>query len=138
MNDITKIEVYLKPGEEFSHKKTIAWSKKPMFLMLGQPVKHHTRIPGYPILDTMLNFNKEEQRFFKLLIDNLNTETNVCSLTHVEFNDTQVVKLSKTYTALKELDLVKRVGKRIYMINPKAVIPPKTYDEAQTFWDSLK
>lgn len=110
---------------------------KPVFMMIGKPVKIRGKTPGFPLVKAMLKFNKEEQWFFDLIFDCLNPETNQSDITHFEFNSTEVNKISRAYKPLKEMDLVKRVKKGIYMINPTAIVPPLTYEDAQEAWDSI-
>lgn len=124
--------------DEFSiTRRSKTRSKKPMFSMVGEVAKNHRQISGVPLLDLMLEFNRDQQRFFKLLLEHRNVETNQCSLRDMEITPTDKVKISKAYTSLKALGLVKRVGVANYMINPKALIPPMTYEETQKHWDSL-
>lgn len=124
--------------EFYIGRKSKPKSKKPMFSMVGELAINHRQLSGIPLLDLMLDFNKDQQRFFKMLLNSRNVENNYCDIRGNEITPTDKVKISKAYNALKELDLVKRVGVGTYMINPKALIPPTNYESAQREWDSLK
>lgn len=123
--------------EFYIGRKSKPINKKPIFYMVGRASMNAKQLSGISLLDLMLEFNKDQQRFFKLLLDCRNVETNCCDIRTRDISPTEVVKISRAYTALKELDLVKRVSKGTYMINPKALIPPMTYEQVQVVWDSL-
>lgn len=109
---------------------------KPAFMMVGTKLKRKRGIEGYDLVAALLNFNSDMRWMFKLLMDGLNTENNCCDFNLLNLTHTQKVNCSLAYTALSKIDLVKRMRKGIYMINPKAIIPPTTYPEAQKLWDS--
>ena len=129
----------LGPNDEFyiGRKKKLR-ETKPMFCMVGRETNNRKQLSGIPLLDLMLEFNRDQQRFFKMLLDCRDVETNYCDIRGNEITPTDKVKISRAYTALKELDLVKRVSVGTYMINPKALIPPTSYEESQRLWDTLK
>jgi hypothetical protein len=138
MSTINGVDVYLQSDEELViTTRNKSRSDKPVFMMIGSPVKVRNRPSGFPIMKTMCEFNKEEQWFFKLLLDNLNTDTNMCDISHIEFTSTEIPKVSRAYRPMFELGLVKRFKKGIYMINPTAIIPPTSYEEVQARWDSF-
>ncbi len=136
MGNKTYSGIELKSNEELVIR-TRARGTKPMFLMIGNPVKVKDKLPGFPLLETILKFNKEEQWFFNLLLEHLNIETNECDISSVELTGYAVPKVSKAYGPLKEMKLVYRVRKNVYLINPTAIIPPLTYEDVQKRWDEV-
>jgi hypothetical protein len=135
MNEVT---VEIKHNEEIIiNTRTKHRNNKPVFMMIGVPAKIRNRTPGFPLMETLIQLNKEEQWFVGLLWKHINPETNECDLSHYEFNSTDTSKVSRAFKPLKELGLVKRIKKGIYLINPTAIIPPTTYEDVQARWDSL-
>jgi hypothetical protein len=92
---------------------------------------------GIPLTEMYMDFNKAEQWFYKKLWQNLNYKTNQATVIQSELTKSESNALSAAYTSLKEKDLVKRVRKEVYMINPRAVIYPDTQQENIQIWDSL-
>lgn len=110
--------------------------EKPSYMMVGKGGKVRRGIQGYDLLGAMLNFNSGMSQTFKLIVDGLDVRTNCCDLSTLTFNKTQQNMISAAYKQLSGIDLVKRIRKGVYMINPRAIIPPQTYPEAQAVWDS--
>jgi len=44
---------------------------------------------------------------------------------------------TKAYKELQKKDLIKRVKRQHYLINPKVIIPIKTYNEVLEHWHSI-
>lgn len=109
---------------------------KPAYRMVGVNAKSSGGIQGYDLINAMLEFTGDMRWMFKLLMDGLNQENNCCSLKQLKEFRANKVRVSIAYKQLSKIDLVKRMGVGLYMINPRAIIPPKTYPEAQRLWDS--
>lgn len=107
------------------------------FTMIGRAHMVNNNLVGFNLMDAVLNFNKEEQWFFKLIHDAMDYETNLASLAAFEFNKTNQNRMSKAYQSLKEKNLVRRVKKGVFMINPEAIIYPANHDKNKERWDSL-
>ena len=92
---------------------------------------------GYGFIDVLLTMSTPEQWFFKLLKDHLDYRNNIATIPSQSFNKTQTNKLSLAYKSLNQKELVKRVSPHRYMINPDAIINPKTYEQNKLLWDQL-
>lgn len=93
---------------------------------------------GIALTEMYMDFNKAEQWFYKKLWKALDYKTNQATIIQSELTKVESNNLSAAYTSLRKKELVKRVRKEVYMINPHAVIYPDTQDENIKIWDSLK
>ena len=92
---------------------------------------------GIPLTEMYMDFNKEEQWFYKMLWQALNFKTNQATIAQKELSKHESNKLSSAYQSLKQKQLVRRVRQEVYMINPNAVIYPETQADNIKLWDSL-
>ena len=90
---------------------------------------------AYPLLETLLELSKPEAWLFKILLDTYNDQTGLSILT-VSFSGTDKVTASKAYKSLNQRDLVRRVKRQVYMINPCALITNQ-WKEQIKIWESL-
>jgi hypothetical protein len=138
MSDINQHVSYLSSDEELIISKRIKTRVRiPMFQMVGKKSKVNGHLSSVPLIELMLEFNKEEQWFYKLLWERMDVISNECDLSKLEWTATDNNRKSRAYTSLKEKNLVKRIGKGVYMINPNAAIHPKGFELAKRKWDSF-
>lgn len=128
--------IQVSSSKPMNFKVVPVYTAKPMYMMIGSSVKATRGIQGYDLLKAVLEFNGDMRWLFKLLIDGLNRDTNCCDISELNLSPSHKVMCSVAYKQLSKIDLVKRIRKGVYMINPRAIIPPKTYPEAQAVWDS--
>lgn len=138
MNPLDKSVVVIGHDEDV----TISTRKKgrsntPPFTMIGRQAMIKGQIQGFPLMKVLFNSTKEELWFCELLWDNLNIETNQANLNDLNFDRTNLNKISKVYGVLSSKNLVKRVQRGIYMFNPDAIIYPASYQATKKIWDSL-
>ncbi len=77
---------------------------------------------SYPLLQTMLEFTKPEAWFFSLLLKAHQEDTGLSDISNLNFSKTELNTLSKAYLSLHSRNLVKRIRRQVYMINPNAII----------------
>jgi hypothetical protein len=99
---------------------------------------HKGKQMGIALTEMYMEFNKAEQWFYKKLWQNLNYKTNQATILQSDLTKSESNALSAAYTSLRAKDLVRRVRKEIYMINPNAVLHPSTQATNIVIWDSLK
>ncbi len=138
MQELSQELINLKSSEELIiTKRNMTRVRIPMFHMIGRKSKPSGHLTAVPLLEMVLNFNKEEQWFFGLLWGKMDIITNECDLSDMECTVTDTNRKSRAYISLKEKNLVKRIRKGVYMINPLAAIHPKGFELAKRKWDSL-
>ncbi len=93
---------------------------------------------GIPLTEMYMEFNKSEQWFYKKLWQSLNYKTNQATILQADLTKSESNALSTAYTSLRSKDLVRRVRKELYMINPNAVIYPETQEDNIKIWNTLK
>lgn len=111
---------------------------KPPYCMVGSLRMYQSNQYGkpYPLLETMCDFSKSEGWFFKILLDTHNELSGVSDISKVTFTKSDLNVLSKAYTVLHQRDLVKRVRRQVYMINPSALIT-NNWEAHKPIWDTL-
>lgn len=107
-----------------------------------KPTWHHN--DGLPMVKLLGEMNGGATWFFWQLMGVRNQTTNECHFTVKDLNRTEQNKLSRGFKELHGKNILKRVRKELYMINPNAVIPTKdnfldqdTYDVARAAWSQL-
>jgi len=73
--------------------------------------------------------------FFWNLVHKRNPDTNVSQFKAKDINESK--RITKAYNELQNKDLIKRVKRQHYLINPKVIIPIKTYNEVLEHWHSI-
>ena len=106
----------------------------PPYIMAGTGMKNRA-CQSYPLIETMLEFSKPEGWFFKVLLETHNEATGLSPIT-VSFSNTDRVTASRAYKLLNQRDLVRRVKRQVYMINPCALITNQ-WKEHIKVWESL-
>jgi len=92
-------------------------------------------------LREMSKFTKSEMTFFMLLRDNLDWDNKslVVRLPMKKFNSTIKQHIKVGFKRLHEKDLVRRVKRGVYMINPAMILPPHSTELEQiTIWNNCK
>lgn len=106
----------------------------PPYIMAGTGMKNRA-CQSYPLIETMLEFSKPEGWFFKVLLETHNEATGLSPIT-VSFSNTDRVTASRAYKLLNQRNLVRRVKRQVYMINPRALITNQ-WKEHIKVWESL-
>lgn len=92
---------------------------------------------GIWLLDVMADMSKAEAWFFKLVRRNMNINTNTAHIQNNLLSKSDQQKKKLAYKSLKSKDLVRRVQREIYMVNPDAIMLPAAYEENKKVWDKL-
>jgi len=109
----------------------------PPFRAYGTHGMTYQNIEGLDVAPIVKDLSKAANHLFWETVERMNTLTNVRIIRGASLSPSEKVKLSKAFTELKSVDLMKRVKREHYMINPKAVISFKGYEQAQENWDKL-
>lgn len=112
-------------------------AKLPPFTMIGRSGKMRGKLEGYPLLDVMADMSKAEAWFFKLVRRNMNINTNIAHIQNNLLSKSDQQKKKLAYKSLKSKDLVRRVQREMYMVNPDAMILPAAYEENKKVWEAL-
>jgi len=91
---------------------------------------------GYPLQDTLLDFNAAERWFFKILKENITKNLKI-HIANSRFTKVEQNKKSKAVKSLIAIGLIKKIKREWYMLNPKAFIYVNEYEDNQAYWDSL-
>ncbi len=90
------------------------------------------------LLHKIGKMNAAERWFFLYVDKRLNFDTNVAIVRNSELTSTQIGYKTKAYKSLYKANLIKRVKREHYMINPDVIIPIEVYPIVKKTWDSLQ
>ena len=133
----TAVTVYISGDEKVTIDKRPELSKKPNYFMIGNGTMNKHRIYGIDLLTEIVNSSKAGQYLILAIKDGItymneyNPVVKVVGTTKYEQN-----MIIAGYKELVERDLVRRVKKAHYMINPNALVPID-YIGALKVWDTL-
>ena len=102
----------------------------PPFQAIGRSgMNNSARIEGMDMGKILLNLSSNQNAtwLFWLLVLNRNIKNNIAVIEPSSLTDAEIKKLKRGYKTLEELNIVKRVKNKHYLINPKAVIPDSHY-----------
>lgn len=89
---------------------------------------------GYPLVDTLIELSQQEQWFFKLIRENIDYKTNVAIVRNNGLTKSEKNRKNKAFLALKARDLVKRIKRETYMVNPDALMYGPNYESNLDVW----
>lgn len=141
-NIVPKIELALAEGLEVS-LTTRTKENKPGFMMVGNGWETRMNKDSVDLLWEISQMSSNEKLCFFKIKDSMvysRSDERIIYQVVIDMGDmtpSQKSKFSNGYTSLKQKDLVRRVKKGVYMINPNAIIPAKHTAEL-TIWNSLK
>ena len=141
-NIVPKIELALAEGLEVS-LTTRTKENKPGFMMVGNGWETRKNKDSVDLLWEISQMSSNEKLCFFKIKDSMvysRSDERIIYQVVIDMGDmtpSQKSKFSNGYTSLKQKDLVRRVKKGVYMINPNAIIPAKHTAEL-TIWNSLK
>ena len=127
------VTVYINPGEQVGVTKIA--KKKPNYFMVGNGTMNKNRVYSVDLLRELANSTKAEQYLLLAIKDGINYENGYAPIVKV-IGDTSTAKqyIKNGYKSLYERNLVVRVKKSHYMINPNALVP-LDYEEAMEIWE---
>lgn len=118
----------------------------PPYSIVGNGKSSRTRGKSMDIVDVCSQFNIAENRllqFFRdrILDNNVKQELNpneVIPTSHKDFDKYLKTALKKNFAHMEYMEVVRRVKRGVYMINPALFIPTDGYSAIKAQWDSLK
>ena len=130
------VTVFITPGEQVGVTKVA--KKKPNYFMVGNGTMNKNKIYSIDLLKEMANSTKAEQYLLLAIKDGINYENEYNPVVKV-VGDTSTAKqyIKSGYKSLYERNLVIRVKKSHYMINPNALVPID-YEDAIELWNQVK
>ena len=135
---ITNTSLTLHKDEELVISKRKK-SHKPGFIMIGNGNTNKHGITSIDLLHEIANMSSNEKYAFFLIKDNIVFDPyDECFIYQVRVNlttDTDKSKFSRGYTSLRKKELLKRISKGTYMINPNALVPSDYHKELKV-WEA--
>lgn len=112
----------------------------PPFLMFGREGKSAHNIKGINLAGLAKTLSPSASWFFWTLVELRDLETNTVRPEDLRsLSATESRRIPRAYKELSGLDLVQRVSKQTYLINPKAVIPKTlNYERIWEKWSDHK
>lgn len=128
------VTVYINPGEQVGVTKVA--KKQPNYFMIGNGTMNKNKVCSIDLLRELANSTKAEQYLLLAIKDGINYENGYAPIVKVIGNTSTAKQYIKSgYKSLYERNLVVRVKKAHYMINPNALIP-LDYEKALQVWQS--
>lgn len=117
----------------------------PPYSIVGNGKTSRTRGKSMDIVDVCSQFNIAENRllqFFRdrILDNNVNKELNpnvVIPTNHKDFDQYLKTALKKNFPHMEYMEVIRRVKRGTYMVNPALFIPTEGYTAIKAQWDSL-
>lgn len=127
------VTVYINPGEQVGVTKIA--KKKPNYLMIGNGTMNKNKVYSIDLISEIIDSNKAEQYLIKAIKDGITYDNNYDPVVKVVgVTSTEKQYLKNGYKSLFERNLVVRVKKSHYMINPNALVP-LDYEGALEIWN---
>lgn len=117
--------------------KPVVRKKRPSWVAIGDGMqtKH---FKSYPYEETLLDLSTPESKMLKLVIQHYNIHTGYSVVDLSKHTASEKNVLSSGYIKLKQRELVRRVKKGVYMINPSARINLNLFDSLHEAWQKLR
>ena len=112
------------------------YKTKPVFRLVGRK-GNNSEGDGMDMIQEMAKMNKAEIALFAMIELNLDWETNIGIVRNPKDNKSLTNKIYAGYKLLRAKDLVRRVQREMYMINPKLIIPGDNYIKCKHTYDNL-
>lgn len=122
---ITAQEISPKP----SRKPRPSWCA----IGTGMATRHFT---AFPYEQTLLKLTADEQAVMSMLLEQYDYQTGLSVLSPAGLTQSQKNRISRGYLKLRQRELVKRVSKSTYLINPLAKIHLNLFDSLYQMWQN--
>lgn len=107
----------------------------PSFGMLGN-TERITKVASLDMHSILQDLSRNSSWFFWTLIKKRNPKTNLVDF--IPQNNLEAKKVTNAYKELRDLGVIKRVQRGVYIINPRAYIPSDNqFEIVQAHWDSV-
>ena len=136
---MTKIIVDMAMGEEalISTQRKRNY-KIPPFQCIGASGMSKFKIKGLDLPPIVKNLSKPANHFFWQAVEDKSSETNEVVIRGKSLSKSQKNQLSRVYAELHKANLIKRVKREHYMVNPKAALPNfNNFESCWTQWENL-
>ena len=133
--DKIPVVVFISPGEKVEVEEKQKRATKPNYFMIGNGTMNKHRIYGIDLLRELANSTKAEQFLLLAIKDGIcygNDYSPIVKVIPETETQRQYIKLG--YKSLSARELVIRVKKSHYMINPNALIPID-YEGSLRIWE---
>ena len=127
--------MYISPGEQVTVEEKQKRATKPNYFMIGNGTMNKHKIYGIDLLKELANSTKAEQFLLLAIKDGIcygNDYSPIVKVIPETETQRQYIKLG--YKSLLARELVIRVKKSHYMINPNALIPID-YEGSLRIWE---
>lgn len=135
---ITQLNLSLAKGQKVVVAKD-ANAPQPNYYKVGNGTTNKHSIKSIDLIGELINMSKPAQTVIGWIKDGMVWDSFTCSITFVVYVnpslETNKRILKKGFKELAEKDLVRRVRKSYYMINPKALITD--YKAQMDVWNKL-
>lgn len=134
----TPVVVYVSPGESVKVQETQLKNKEPNYLRIGNGTMNKHNIQAIDLLKELADSSKAEQYLLLAIKDGITWENKYSPIVRV-LGDTTTQKqyIKSGYKSLNERNLVRRIKRGYYMINPNALIPID-YEQAIKDWNCVE
>ena len=133
--DKIPVVVYINPGEQVAVQEIQKKATKPNYFMIGNGTMNKHKIYGIDLLRELANSTKAEQFLLLAIKDGIcygNDYSPIVKVIPETETQRQYIKLG--YKSLLARELVIRIKKSHYMINPNALIPID-YEGSLRIWE---
>ena len=133
--DKIPVVVYINPGEQVAVQEIQKKATKPNYFMIGNGTMNKHKIYGIDLLRELANSTKAEQFLLLAIKDGIcygNDYSPIVKVIPETETQRQYIKLG--YKSLSARELVIRIKKSHYMINPNALIPID-YEGSLRIWE---
>ena len=139
MNERSIAAIYLEAGKKIVVQDDTSHKDIPYY-KIGNG-KTNRQGTSMNLIQLMADMTKPEQVMMKLLESNLDMwNPNAMNCVYIRLQDlssTEAQYIKRAYPLLESKNLVKRVKRGLYMLNPEAIIPPVNQKETIELWNSL-
>ena len=133
--------IHLEPDEAI--KKIKINNKKPNFYMIGKgTMNHELKVKSIDLLNEAMKMTSDEKFTFNKIRNGIEWDIYdkkyiyAVKIKSKNYTPSQKVIFSRGYKALNEKDIVRRIKRGTYMINPSALIP-KNFEEEWKKWEAI-
>ncbi len=109
--------------------------REPFMMVLGGPYMRSNRKSVWELIQEM---TFDEKWFFLHVLINISFTTNISFVDNATLTRTEVNKKVRAFKTLKEKNILKRVSREHYMVNPRVIqLTDKFQVSCEAQWDSL-
>ena len=133
---IISSNISIPQNSEYTQTIRKKYKSKPPFIMVGSGYKNNTG-HSMDFIKTLTQMSKPELALFEQITDYLDIESNIGIVKAPKGNQVAQNKIYKGYKLLRAKDLVRRVQREMYMVNPDLIIPGDNYIKCKHTYDKL-